>query len=480
VPSAAGQSPQKTTVLPVGKNEALRLTMNATGLAATAWLFERIRSTPDDIALIWHDAATTYRDLDRLVSYWHIQLRELGTTRGQVLAIDGSFSPKVCALLLALLESGGIAVPLTRTVAVNRASYLEIAQACACVTFGDSDDWSVETISQASSHPLYEELERRQHPGLVIFSSGSTGRPKAIVHDFAALLEKFREPRTKKRTLAFLLFDHIGGIDTLFNAFSSAGTLVVPEKRDPCSVCKAIARHRVHTLPASPSFLNLLLVSEAWNEYDLSSLRVIAYGAEAMPASTLLRLNQLLPTVALVQTYGMSELGVIRSSSKDSTSLLLKFRDEAIDVKVVDGVLWVRTTTAMLGYLNAPDDIVDADGWLNTQDAVQVEGDYIRVCGRVTDIINVGGQKVFPLEVEDVILRLDNVSDVTVCGEPNPLLGQIVVAVVKLAKPEPFEQFKRRLRAFCRERLAGYQIPVRIEVRDQELFGSRFKKVRRE
>lgn len=436
-----------------------------------------MRSTPDDIALVWHDEATTYRDLGRLISYWHVQLRELGIAERQVLAIDGNFSPMSCALLLAALECNKVAVPLTPAMRVNRAAYLEIAQVGACVTLSESDEWSAETLPYASSHSLYKDLERRQHPGLVIFSSGSTGEPKAIVHDFAALIAKFREPRTKKRTLALLLFDHIGGIDTLFNTVCSSGTLVIPNKREPYSVCEAIARHRVHTLPASPSFLNLLMVSEAWRMHDLSSLRVIAYGAEAMPEFTLLRLNQLLPKVALVQTYGMSEVGVIRSNSKDNRSLWLKFRDEHVDVKIVDGVLWVRTPAAMLGYLNAPE-LVDADGWLNTQDLVEVDGEYVRVRGRATGLINIGGQKVFPLEVENVILGLENVADVTVYGEPNPLLGQIVAARIKLATPEPFDQFKRRLRLYCRDKLASYQMPARIEVKDEDLFGARFKKVR--
>jgi acyl-CoA synthetase (AMP-forming)/AMP-acid ligase II len=96
----------------------------------------------------------------------------------------------------------------------------------------------------------------------------------------------------------------------------------------------------------------------------------------------------------------------------------------------------------------------------------------------VTDLVNVGGQKVYPAEVENVLLELSNVRDVSVYGEKSPLVGTILAARVNLIEPEPFDAFKRRLRAFCRERLAVYKIPARIEVTDKEQFGVRLKKMR--
>jgi acyl-CoA synthetase (AMP-forming)/AMP-acid ligase II len=182
--------------------------------------------------------------------------------------------------------------------------------------------------------------------------------------------------------------------------------------------------------------------------------------------------------VSLVQTYGMSELGVLRSRSKDSGSLWIKFSGDGFETKIVDGVLWVRTPTAMLGYLNAPD-LFDAEGWLNTQDVVEVDGEYLRILGRASDLINVGGQKVYPAEVEDVLMQLENVRDVAVYGERNALTGQIVAARFNLHAPEDPNDFKRRLRAFCKNRLAPYKIPVRVEITDREQFGARFKKMRR-
>src|SRR6478609_8669635 len=263
----------------------------------------------------------------------------------------------------------------------------------------------------------------------------------------------------------------------MLNTFGSGGCIVTVAERTPDQVVNAIEQHRVHTLPTSPTFLNLFLISGVWQNRDLSSLKVIAYGTEPMPESTLQRLHEVFPDVALVQTYGMFELGVLRSRSRDSTSLWIKFTGEEFKTKIVDGILWVKADSAMLGYLNAPD-LFDAEGWLNTQDAVEVDGEYLRILGRASDLINVGGQKVYPAEVENILLQMDNVQEVAVFGKAHPMMGQIVAARFNLKVAEALPDFKRRMGAFCRERMAAYQVPRLVELSDDEQYGSRFKKLR--
>jgi long-chain acyl-CoA synthetase len=443
-----------------------------------AWLFERFASYGDAVALVYRDEPTSYRALLRRTEEWAPRLTELGIAAGSVVVVDGGFSLGAVSLLLALIGAGAVIVPATPLVRTQRPKYEEISETSVSFEFDDSDAYTVARHDRRVTHALTKKLIARGHPGLVIFSSGSTGDPKAVLHDFDALLGKFERPGIKKTTLAFLLFDHIGGLDTLFNSLSNGGTLVTSEGRDAESVCRTIARHRVHTLPASPTFLNLLMLSEAWKRHDLSCLKVIAYGTEPMPATTLARLTRTFPEAKAVQTYGISELGVMRTRSKEPGSLFMKFSGEGFETKIVDGILWIRTPTAMLGYLNAPD-LFDEEGWLNTQDAVEVDGEYVHILGRATELVNVGGQKVYPAEVENVILTMDNVRDVAVFGEPNAILGQTLAARVNLVRDEPYEAFKARLRAFCRERLPRYQVPVRIEVTDEDQFGQRLKKMRR-
>jgi acyl-coenzyme A synthetase/AMP-(fatty) acid ligase len=221
----------------------------------------------------------------------------------------------------------------------------------------------------------------------------------------------------------------------------------------------------------------MLIISRMHERHDCSSLRLITYGTEPMPTTTLHAVHRAFPGVRLKQTYGLTELGVLPTRSRASGSLWLEVGGVGCEARVVDGVLWVRSQTAMLGYLNAPSPF-DADGWYNTQDMVDVDGPYIRILGRTTELINVGGQKVYPAEVESALLELDNVCEATVWGEANPVTGQVVAARVTLAQPEDQESFERRLHRFCRERLAAYKIPLIVEIVAGGHHGQRFKKIR--
>jgi long-chain acyl-CoA synthetase len=167
----------------------------------------------------------------------------------------------------------------------------------------------------------------------------------------------------------------------------------------------------------------------------------------------------------------------LRSKSKGSDSLWVKVGGEGFETKVVGGTLWIRAQSAMLGYLNAPSPF-DEEGWMNTGDVVEVNGEYIRILGRKSEIINVGGQKVYPAEVESVLLQMDNVKDAVVLGEKNPITGSIVAARVNLFEPEEPSAFRKRMRAFCGDRLASYKIPARVQISDKDQFSARYKRMR--
>ena len=447
---------------------------------AAPWLFERLATFGDATALVHRDTPVSYASLLERLKVWDAELAARNIGPGSVVLLEGTASAGAVALLLALVRRGAITVPVTPQAPVAHEAIAAIAEAAWQVSFVDTPDGG-ETVTilgapRETTTPLLLRLSHLKHPGLVLFSSGSSGTPKGVVHDCVSLLEKFARPGKRKTTLSFLLFDHIGGVDTLFNALSSGGTLVTTQARDPETVCAAIAAHRVHTLPTSPTFLNLLLLSGAQDRHDLSSLRLVAYGTEAMPAPVLARLAEALPQVTLLQTYGLSELGVLRTRSREGT-LWVQFTGEGYETQIREGILWVRTPTSMLGYLNAPDKF-DADGWFCTEDAVEVDGDYVRILGRTSDLINVGGRKVYPAEVEAVLMELSNVRDAAVFGRANPLTGQIVATRINLVTPESMDDFKRRMRLFCRERLPSYKIPVHVEFTDEDQFGARLKKKR--
>jgi long-chain acyl-CoA synthetase len=430
-------------------------------------------------AIIWRDRPFSYGWLLERISYWHEIIKSNKVKQGTVAILEADFSPNSIALFLKLIEQGCVLAPLTSSVEAQKPEFIEIAQGELSFIIDENDQEKIIKLSNSADHEFYRKLRKLNHPGLILFSSGSTGKSKAAVHDFVNLLEKFKTSRNSLRTITFLLYDHIGGINTMFYTLSNAGCIVTVQNRDPDSVFEAIEKHKVELLPTSPTFINLILLSEAYKRYDTSTLKVITYGTEPMPESTLKRIHEIFPHVRLQQTYGLSELGILRSKSKDSDSLWVKVGGEGFDLKIVDGVLWIKAHSAMLGYLNAPQPF-DEDGWFNTGDYVEVNGEYIRFLGRKQEVINVGGAKVYPVEVESVLYKMDGVEDVTVSPESNPITGQIVKARVKLSADETVSEFRKRMFAFCRDKLPNFKIPQKVVIVSKEMHGERFKKMRRE
>ena len=257
------------------------------------------------------------------------------------------------------------------------------------------------------------------------------------------------------------MFDHIGGLNTMLSCLSMGVTMVFPENRDPEDVSSIIERYKVNVLPASPTFLNLILISESYTRYDMSSLRMITYGTEPMPDNLLLKLKNVFLRVKFLQTFGTSETGITSTSSRSSTSTFLKIDDPNTEYKIIDNELWLRSKTQIMGYLNSSMERFTADGWFKTGDLVeQTEDGYLKIVGRNKELINVGGEKVLPSEVESVLFLMPGVNDCMVY-EPIKLL-----------------EAKKRVMLFCTDKLDRYKIPAKVVLMNESEYSERFKKKR--
>ena len=441
------------------------------------FLRERFAEARERDALVWRGKIYSYAYLLKELDAWQGILEDNDVTPGSVVAVEADFSPRAIALMLALIERSCLFVPLSSSVESKKTEFREVAEVEYSISIDDHDEPSIEATGVQATNEIILKLKASGHPGLTLFSSGSTGKSKAAVHDFVPMLEKYKIARHSLRTITFLLFDHIGGVNTLLYNLSNSGCVITVQDRKPETVCKAIQDYEVELLPTSPTFLNLILVSQAYKDHDLSSLKTVTYGTEVMPESTLERFHSLYPDVRMLQTYGLSEVGILRSKSKSSNSLWVKVGGEGFDTRVVDGLLEIKAKSAMLGYLNAPSPFTE-DGWFITGDAVEVDGEYIRILGRKSELINVGGEKVYPAEVESVIQTMDGVEEVVVTGEPHPMTGSIVVAKVKLDTDETLPVFRKRLRSFCSDKLSRFMIPQKVVIVESALHGDRFKKMR--
>tara|TARA_B110000495_G_C23034634_1_gene617453 strand:- start:2160 stop:3512 length:1353 start_codon:yes stop_codon:yes gene_type:complete len=443
------------------------------------FLLKEFEEKKNNDAIVWKNQTFTYSWLLERYKYWVDKIESQKINKGSIAIVEADFSPNSVSLLLALIGHGCVFVPITKSVASKKDEFIEIAQGEVLFVIDENDNVFISNLPYKSSHEMYKKLRQAEHPGLVLFSSGSTGKSKASLHDITGILEKFKVKRHALKTITFLLYDHIGGFNTLLYVLSNAGLIVTVNDRSPDGVLKAVQEHKVELLPTSPTFINLILLSEAYERYDISSLKTVTYGTEPMPENTLKRFNHLFKHIKLLQTYGLSEVGILRSKSKSSDSLWVKVGGEGFETRVIDGMLEIKARSAMIGYLNAPSPFTD-DGWFKTGDAVEVDGEFIKILGRKSEIINVGGEKVYPQEIENIILEIDNVAEVTVYSEKNPITGNIVCANVCLISKEEKKEFIKRVKTYCLERLQKYKVPIKVSISYEGQYSDRFKKKRNE
>ena len=212
------------------------------------FLFEVFRDKAEANAVIWRDQSFPYGKLLDWTNHWRSYLRENRIATGTVTAVEADFSPNAIALMLALIESGCIAVPLTSSVAAKKAEFMAIAGVEALLELDAHDEARLTRFERPPVHEILQRLRERGHPGLILFSSGSTGESKAAVHDIVGMLGKFKVRRHARRAITFLLYDHIGGFNTMLYQLSNAGCIVTVQDRDPDTVLRAVEQHKVELM----------------------------------------------------------------------------------------------------------------------------------------------------------------------------------------------------------------------------------------
>ena len=441
-----------------------------------AFFLENFKLYNSNIALIWNDESFSYSYLLERIDYWKEKFQYLKA--GNIVGLESDFSPETISILFSLIYKNVIIVPLDISQSTKNIEKIKIAQLDYLIKVNDEKKINIVDFNESEGkNEIYDSILKSGEPGLVLFTSGSSGKPKGALHDFSKLLLKFQTKRAALLTINFLLFDHWGGLNTLFHILSNGGTLLFLKNRNPDYVCELIEKYKVELLPTSPTFLNMMLLSRSYQRHSLKSLKVISYGAEPMPESVLLQLNTIFPEIKLQQTYGLIELGVLRSKSKENGSLWVQIGGNGYQTRVFDGLLEIKSDSAMIGYLNSPSPFTE-DGWFITGDAVEVDGDYFKILGRKSELINVGGEKVYPQEVENIILSIENVLDVKAYGEKHPFTGNIVCVDVFLKDNTDINNSILEIKKICRSKLQSFKVPVKVFVKTQPFYSTRFKKIR--
>jgi acyl-CoA synthetase (AMP-forming)/AMP-acid ligase II len=418
----------------------------------------------------------SYDELHNKITAYCKGLAVKSVSNSCVLLVDDYSFNSVCMLFALWMHNNVVALSVPK--GEEQIAYLaSAAGARFYVIGGAAQEFAVINNENSLVPPTVDELLSRNQAGFIVFSSGSTGPAKGVVHTIAPFFARYLSAEKCGAILAFLLFDHVGGLVTVLQALATHGTLIIPKERSPQEVGRCIESFNVETLHVSPTLLNLATITGVFQNWDTHTLQRIYYGSEPSSPESIQRITSALPQVQLRQLYGMSEIGVLPCRSKDGDSAWMQIDDPNYSVRVVNGILHVRGATNMVGYLSSAADL-SSDGYLITGDLVEENQGYFRISGRAVDVINVGGKKVFPSHVESILMDVENVSDVVVYAEPNPLLGQIVAARFTLVEPEALDAFKVRLYQQIRGVLAQEQLPRLISIVDTPLYTSRFKKMR--
>lgn len=445
-----------------------------------SWLMENISSFSDRRAITDSTGEFSYSELHSQINEYINKLTNEGVKSGNVVVISSDYNFHAIALFLALYECKAIIVPIVSNIKDEIDKKIEVSASDFLISIENGNEINIHRLKNDDKHELVDELIDRKESGLILFSSGSTGEPKAMIHNLNSLVDVFKG--RKKRSLniiIFLMFDHIGGLNTLLNFIASGAKIILPKNRNPEHIAELIEDHMVHILPASPTFLNMLLIAGVTEKYNLESLKMITYGTETMPESLLHRLRSAFPKTKFLQTFGTSETGIAQTKSRSSESLEMKLDDENQEYKIVNGELWLRSKTQILGYLNSDMDSFTEDGWFKTGDLVEeLDDGYIRIIGREKEIINVGGEKVLPSEVESYLLQISFILDALVKGEKNAITGQSVVANVVIKDGYDQKVAKRDIRAYCKKNMPMFKVPTKINFLDQLDVSDRSKKIR--
>lgn len=325
-----------------------------------------------------------------------------------------------------------------------------------------------------------------------LYTSGTTGLPKGVMLTnanlstaVAAAGETFDIGEDTVSLVAMPLF-HIGGSGWALSAMSRGGRSVILRDVDPVLLLELIASEHVTEMFLVPAVLMFLLATPALATTDLSSVRLIFYGASPISEDVLVKCMSAFGC-AFCQVYGMTETtgaitslrfedhdpdgprrGLLRSAGRPFTSVELRVvqPDTGEDAALGEvGEVWTRSSYNMAGYWAKPDETaatIDTDGWLRTGDAgyFDTEG-YLYLHDRIKDMIVSGGENVYPAEVENVLLSHPAVVDAAVIGVPHEKWGETVKAIVVLAPGIMLDESS--VIAHCRADLAHYKCPTSVE-----------------
>ena len=322
-----------------------------------------------------------------------------------------------------------------------------------------------------------------------LFTSGTTGNPKGVMTAHGQTIRSFMAwsevvgLREGEKYLIVMPFFHSFGYKAGWLACLLRGATILPHQVfDVPVVLERIANEKINVLPGAPTIYQSMLTHPDFSKYDTSSLRLAVTGAAPTPVELIKRMKSELGFETVITGYGLTESCGIATMCRfdDDPETIATTSGRAIpDVEVVcvdpegnevsrgePGEVWVRGYNVMRGYFADEEETakaIDADGWLHTGDiAVMDERGYVKITDRIKDMYISGGFNCYPAEIESALFGSGQFEQVAVIGIPDERMGEVGMAFVVPAPGHAPDEAS--VIAWCRENMANYKVPRRVEV----------------
>jgi long-chain acyl-CoA synthetase len=469
-----------------------------------------VAENPEITAIIFDKLRITYAELNRLINRFAGGLLTLGLKRGDVLSL---FLPSLPVLIIgylatvragltvnvvnAMLKEQEVAYILkdcgTRAVLVDtkrlpiieaiRPEVESLSEVIVLAKTKRDQYYTYESVLD-SGKDQFEPVDVRDSDLChLMYTSGTTGRPKGVMathrniwHNATNFGEVHFQP-TDTIMVATPIFHCWGLVNGTFGMLSKGGTVITVERFYPHRALSDIERFKPTIFQGVPPMFNLLLKQPQLDERQISSVVFCLSAATKMPENLIHQVEQRLKW-RYAEAWGLTEVSCVGTTANFEENRIGscgKGMDDA-EIKVVDeqgatlppgqqGELCIRGTCVTKGYLNNPEATKEAfnvEGWFHSGDVAYMDEEgYAYIVDRKKDMINVGGEKVFPSEVEDMMLSHAKIKDLVIVGIPDDLKGEAPKAFIVLREGQTATE--EEFRAYCKEKMAPYKVPVAVE-----------------